>query len=325
VRYYAWKTKDPATMNALKEWADAWLDATERTDKGKPEGIIPASVAFPSGDFNGEETNWYTANMYWDYFDWSGGSAILDQFLYTWTQTGEDKYLKPFVQHLDLIRKYEDQIDEPANPFEEGTEGWAAYTLGNGNGFWNVVGVWRLMTGNDAYDDLILLHGRPYIQYRLTGNTDYLVEGIQPYLETIRYNYPLFTSEAIHTDRIHIGPDRSREIQVVQAMITGYGIAESSSPYIAISWEEASRDLAFLVTRSDSTLLSLDAYSFAAEDQEATMRVWQLAAGDYDLTITSGNQTLDTKTITVLEQGQRFTLTFPSRKPIEITIIPSKN
>ncbi|HBX65874.1 MAG TPA: hypothetical protein DEG32_06845, partial [Balneolaceae bacterium] len=66
--------------------------------KGKPVGIIPASIAFPSGEFNGSEDNWYTANMYWDYFDWSGGSAILDQLLFTWTMTGNDKYLTPFIQ-----------------------------------------------------------------------------------------------------------------------------------------------------------------------------------------------------------------------------------
>lgn len=322
VRYYAWKTKDLETIKALREWAIAWLDATKRLDKGKPAGIIPASVEFPTGAFNGDEPNWYTANMYWDYFDWSGGSAILDQFLYTWTLTGSGKYLEPFYQHLELVQKYSEEIDTSINPFEAGTKGWAAYKLGNSEGFWNVVGAWRLLTGHDSYDELIVEHGTPYIRYRLTGNEDYLVDGIQPYLETIRYNYPLLTSEAIHTDRIHIGPNRAREIEVVQAMITGYGIAESSSPYLAVSWENGSRDLSFLVTDSDSISLSIEAYSFSNHEEDAVMRLWQLKSGQYEMKMTSDDEVFETKSITVSQQGERMEITFPPQKPIELTIIP---
>jgi len=322
VRYFAWKTQDKETLEALIEWADAWLHATQRTDKGKPVGIIPASVEFPSGAFNGEEPNWYTANMYWDYFEWSGGSAILDQFLYAWTLTGDDKYLEPFNKHLELIKEYSEDIKYDSNPFEIGSEGWASYKLGNSEGFWNVVGVWRLLTGNDAYDDLILSYGTNYIKFRLTGNEDYLVKGIQPYLETVRYNYPMLTSEAIHTDRIHIGPYRTREIEIVQAMITGYGIAESSSPYIAVSWENASRDLSFLVTASDSTSLELDAYSFSKNREEATMRIWQLAKGTYTLELASAGEVIELKNISVSEGGDRFKLIFPAQTLVELKITP---
>lgn len=325
VRYYVWKTHDKETSAALIEWADAWLDATQRTNKGKPAGIIPASVEFPSGEFNGAEQNWYTANMYWDYFDWSGGSAILDQFLFTWTLTGADKYLEPFFMNLDLVKRYSEEIESNTNPFKEGSEGWAAYILGNSNGFWNVVGTWRLLTGNNTYDNLILAHGTSYVKFRLTGNEDYLVEGIQPYLHTVRYNYPMFTSEAIHTDRIHIGPNRAREIEIVQAMITGYGITESSSPYIAVSWENASRDLSFLVTGSDSTSLTMDLYSFSETKEKATMRLWQISKGEYELKLMAGVEVIESKNIKVSQGGDRFPLTFPANVPVKLTIAPSSN
>lgn len=320
VRYYAWKTQDEPTVTALKEWADGWLAVSQKTDKGKPLGIIPASVAFPSEEFNGSEDNWYTANMFWDYFDWSGGSAILDQLLFTWTMTGNDKYLKPFVQHLDLVSKYDSYLMKSDNPFEEGSEGWAAYQLGNSDGFWNVVGTWRLLTGYTDYDDLIIAHGTPFIKYRLSGNTSYLVEGIQPYLETIRYNYPLFTTEAIHTDRIHIGPGNAREIGIVQGMVTGYGIAESSSPYIAVSWEDASRDITYLVTDSDSTMLEADLYSFSEKDEELTMRSWQLSKGNYKMKLITRGETFESRDITINKGGDRIRLKLPSKQLVNISI-----
>lgn len=320
VRYYAWKTQDEQTLTALEEWADGWLAVSQKTDKGKPMGLIPASVAFPSEEFNGDEDNWYTANMFWDYFDWSGGSAILDQLLFTWTMTGDGKYLKPFIQHLELVSKYKDDLNNSRNRFEEGSEGWAAHHLGNSEGFWNVVGTWRLLTGNTDYDDLIMAHGTPFIQYRLSGNTSYLVEGIQPYLETIRYNYPLFTTEAIHTDRIHIGPNNAREIGIVQGMVTGYGIAESSSPYIAVSWEDASRDITYLVTDSDSTMLEADLFSFSEEVEELTMRPWQLSKGNYKMKLVTGGQTFESRDITIRKGGDRIRLELPSKQLIKISI-----
>ncbi|MBE80463.1 MAG: hypothetical protein CL670_14990 [Balneola sp.] len=320
VRYYAWKTQDASTLKALEEWADGWLAVSQQTDKGKPVGIIPASIAFPSGEFNGSEDNWYTANMYWDYFDWSGGSAILDQLLFTWTMTGNDKYLTPFIQHLDLVSKYSGDLNSSQNQFEEGSEGWAAHQLGNSDGFWNVVGTWRLLTGNNKYDKLIIEHGTPFIKYRLTGNTGFLVEGIQPYLETIRYNYPLFTTEAIHTDRIHIGPGNAREIGIVQGMVTGYGIAESSSPYIAVSWEDASRDITYLVTDSDSTRLDAELFSFSEKNEGLTMRSWQLSKGSYKLELTSEGETIESRDITVNKGGDRFRLELPSKQLVKISI-----
>ncbi len=319
VRYYAWKSKDPSTLKALEEWADGWLAVSQKTDKGKPKGIIPASVAFPSENFNGDEETWYIANMFWDYFDWDGGASILDQLLFTWTITGNDKYLTPFYQHLELVSKYDKELSKPENPFKEGSEGWAAYILGNSGNFWNVSGTWRLLSGDTKYDKLIIEHGTPFIKYRLTGNEDYLVEGIQPFLETIRYNVPMISTEAIHTDRVHIGPDRAREIGILQGMITGYGIGESSSPYIAVSWEKASRDLTYLVTGSDSTSLDVDIYSFSNKEESVTMRLWQLKSGLYSLKQTqNGNEEI--RAIDVIKAGDRFELKIPSKEPVSIQI-----
>lgn len=324
VRYYSWKTNDSDTKTALIEWADSWLNISKSTQKGKPEGIIPPSVEYPSEDINGNEPTWYLANMYWDYFDWSGSNAILDQLLFTWTFTGDDKYLEPLIQHLDLLVKYKDELDRDSNPYEEGSEGWATYIFGNKSQFWNVVENWRLLSGNTAYDDLILEHGSDLIKYRITKNEKYLVEAMKPYLETVRVNVPMLTSEVIHTDRVFIKDPGVREAGILQGMITGFGADESSSPYIAVSWEKASRDLTFLVTDSDSTHLNIDMYSFSESSESTTMRIWQLKKGSYQV-LKKVNGKTETIEIEVKNRGDRFEIDIPSQATVSMSVSPVKN
>lgn len=324
VRYYSWKTNDSDTRAALIEWADSWLDISKSTQKGKPEGIIPPSVEFPSEVINGKEPTWYLANMYWDYFDWNGSNAILDQLLFTWTFTGDDKYLEPLMQHLELLIKYKDELDADSNPYEEGSEGWATYKFGNKSQFWNVVENWRLLSGNTEYDALILEHGSDLIKYRITKNEKYLVEAMRPYLETVRVNVPMLTSEVIHTDRVYIKDPGVREAGILQGMITGFGADESSSPYIAVSWEKASRDLTFLVTDSDSTHLNIDMYSFSDTSESTTMRIWQLKKGSYQV-LKRVDGITETIEIEVKRRGDRFEIDIPSKVTVSLSISPVKN
>lgn len=321
VRYYNWKTNDIDTKNALIEWADAWVDISKSTEKSKPFGIIPPSVEFPSGKINGDEPTWYLANMYWDYFNWSGSTAILDQLLYTWTFTANEKYLEPLMLHLELVKRFKGDLDSNQNPFDKGSEGWAAYIIGNSSGFWNVVENWRLLTGNSGYDTLIKEHGSDFIKYRITGNDKYLIDAMKPYLETVRYNKPMLTSEVIHTDRVFIKEPRSREAGILQGMITGYGADESASPYIAVSWEKSSRDLTFLVTDSDSTKLNVHLYSFSEQEVETTMRIWQLKQGKYELErLIDGKK--ESEMIEVIQRGERVEIKVPSHELTKITITP---
>ncbi len=322
VRYYAWKARDPETLKALQEWSDGWLHASQRTDKGKPLGIIPASVEYPTGAFNGDGSNWYTANMFWDYFDWTGGASILDQLLFTWTMTGQKKYLKPIVQNLQFVSKYAGSLSEKKNDFRKGSDKWAAYRLSHSSEFWSVIGTWRLLTGNKKYDRLLMQYGTPFIKYRLTGNPDYLVKGMEPYLKTIRYNYPMFTSEVIHTDRVHIAPGNTRQAGILQGMVTGYNIYEGSSPYIAVSWENASRDATFLVTNSDSSSLHVILYSFSKNNDKLTARLWQLRPGIYTMKITGRGKILESKKITIQKGGERFPILLPPHERIQLDITP---
>lgn len=323
VRYYAWKTNDLDTKDALIEWADAWLKISQSTQKNKPKWIIPPSVEFPSGIINGDEPTWYLANMYWDYFDWNGSRGILDQLLFTWTFTGADKYLEPLMSHLDIVNEFKDDLYTKSNTYEPGSRGWVAYELGTNDNFWNVVENWRLLSEDTSYDNLILEHGSDLIKYRITKNEKHLMDAMIPYLETVRYNKPMLTSEVIHTDRVYIKEPREREAGILQGMITGFGASESASPYIAVSWENASRDITYLVTDSDSSSLKIKLYSFSENDEDLTMRLWQLSKGTYAFS-QKGIENKEEKIIEISNSGDRFPITIPSHQLVELEINHNK-
>ena len=207
LRYLAWRRPDPQLIRLLHEWSTAWADAAMRTDKGKPKGLIPASIRFPDDAINGDGPNWYEANMYWDFYEWQhyAGSLMLDQLLFTYTLTGDAHLLEPMFATLELIRSEQQKVSQAklASP-EEGSSTWAAVSLIHSTLFWTVVEQWRDRTGDSRWDDLIVRYGTDSGRYQTSGDERHLVNGLEVLLEDLRYNTPLKTTEAIYTDRVRV-------------------------------------------------------------------------------------------------------------------------
>lgn len=314
LRYLAWFTRDPEYIDLLNEWADAWLYVTMNTDKNKPKGIVPPSVRYSDESINGDEPNWYEANMYWTYFDWAhdAGSRILDQLLFTYTLTGRKELLEPIELSLELISKYKDEIDDNKK-FEEGSEKWAAYHLSNASGFWEVVQNWRMLTGDDNYDELILKYGKAYTKYCLTGNNEYLINALNFLLGNIRYNVAMRTNLVLHTDRVYV-----RGNEILKAMITGNG-SSGVSPYYQVTWENADNDLTILVDQSDSNSLSIQLFSYLDETQNVTARPWRLNTGKYELTINEDDYSFK-ETIVINKPGQKISIDVPAKKLVKVKL-----
>jgi len=314
LRYLAWFTRDPKYIELLNEWADGWLYVTMKTDKNKPKGIVPPSVRYTDESINGDEPNWYEANMYWTYFDWThdAGSRILDQLLFTYTLTGRKELLEPVKLSLELISEYKDEINSEEE-FEKGSEEWAAYHLSNQSGFWEVVQNWRMITGDDTYDNLILKYGKPYTKYCLTGNSDYLINALNFLLSNVRYNVGMRTNLVLHTDRVYV-----RGNEILKAMITGNG-SSGVSPYYEVTWEGADKDLTILVDQSGSHMLSIQLFSYLDEAQKVTARPWRLEPGKYKLTINGTNFSHD-ETIVINKPGQKVQVSVPSKKLVNVKI-----
>jgi hypothetical protein len=320
-RYLAWKTREPTLIRTLHEWARAWVDAALRTDKGKPLGLIPASVRFTDEAINGDEPTWHRANMFWDYYDWRGGAMMLDHQLFVYTLTGDGELLRPLLAALDLVRRYEASHADAdgAAPPAAGSPEWAAAVLARSDAFWSVVEQWRLLTGDTRYDDLLARRGTPYLRYRLTGREEHLMEGLASMLETVRYNAPLRTSEALHTDRVYVAPEKTVGADHIKAMLTGDGTLHSPSPYYAVTWEDTDPSFTCLVSDARVDRLAVRVFSHALTERRVRMRNWQLAPGSYLLELRArGAQTREQ--IELGMPGERVMLRLPPRTLLEVAL-----
>lgn len=324
VRYYASLTQDAEVIAALHEWARAWAAAAMRTDKGKPAGLIPASVRGTDEALNGDEPTWHQANMFWRYFNWpqADGSKMLDQLLFTYTLTGDTTLLTPFHATLDLVRAHATTTTNAA----PGSAAWAAQVLRRKRGFWSVIGQWRLLTGDTRYDDLLLAYGTPYLRYRLTGDEGHLATITGGILNKVRYNWPLVTSEPFVTDRVYITPRirRGTSRGELQAMFTGDANGEGASPYLAASWENTSDGFAALITDTGTQQLGVDVFLFDDAETTVTLRLWQLASGTYALRLTDrAGSVVYESNVSVEQRGQRVALPLPARRLVHLHLTPA--
>ncbi len=318
IRYLAWRRPDPEVVQLLHEWSVAWVSAALRTDKGKPKGIIPASVRFSDEAINGDGANWYQANMFWSYYDWGhfSGSMMLDQLFFTYTLTKDEQLLAPMFLSLDLIRSEEDELlRTKGNLLKKGSRVWAADKLIHSDLFWGVVEQWRFYSNDSRWDDLIMRHGSPYGRYRISGDESHLVDGLDRLLENVRYNTPLKTTEPIHTDRVY-----APGYEHLKAMLTGDGIWASVSPYFAVSWEKTDENFTALVSETGETRLKVQLYSHSPEERQIVMRIWQLAPGKYRLRFEAQGQGSQERSIAVQNRGQRIPITLPGQRELTIDL-----
>jgi hypothetical protein len=285
--------------------------------KGKPAGIIPPSVRFPDESVNGDEPDWTRTNMYWDYFEWehNAGSMMLDQLYFTWTLTGDLQLLRPMLAGLDLIRTCASS-DEPT---AVGTPAWAARRLAREPAFWSTVEEWRSRSGETEYDDLIIRYGTPFSRARITGDDRHVESALHGFLDVMRVNRPLRTTEVLCTDRVRIGPGAN----VLKAMITGSGVHEGMSPYVGVSWENVGNGFTAYVRASDTSRLSVDLFNHSQSANTITARAWQLRPGGYRLSVTDGNVVLHEAAVRVDGRGSRLQLPLPSGRLLRLTIVPS--
>ena len=318
IRYLAWKTGDKAVNDLMHEWSNAWREAAMRTDKGKPAGIIPASIRFPDEAINGDNDSWYEADMFWTYFDWkhNAGSMILDQLLFSYSVTKNESLLDPLYATLALVESNLNTGNQQPAP---GSPAWVANTLVNKAKFWSVVSQWRLYTGDDRFDTLLTTYGPPYLRYRLTGDENHLVKGLQEILDKVRFNTPLLTYEAIHTDRIYVTHSGSGSSHL-KAMLTGDGVIEDMSPYPAVTWNDTDEMFTALVSDAGPSQLEVQLYSFSKNQDEIEARLWQLDPGSYKMTIRSEEGPIVENELKIKERGQRVRLTLPVQTEVTLSI-----
>ena len=325
VRYYAWRNRDAETVKALHEWARAWAYATMRTDKGKPAGIVPASIRASDEAINGDEPTWYQANMFWDYFNWQheAGQQIYDLLLFTSQLTGDQKLLEPLFAATDLIKDYVEKPTPDTTTVRTGSENWAIKRLRHSPAFWSVLEQWRLLNNDTRYDEMLKKHGGPYIKYRLTGDKKHLILAPELILETIRYNFPMLTREALFTDRVYIARTDGGIDPIPQIIGMLTGSLRTSSPYADITWENSPQGFTALVADASNQHLEIETRLFNNVEHDISFRLWRLNPGKYTISITKDEKSIYRKNLVFKERGQIITFPLKPNEEYKIHIAAS--
>jgi hypothetical protein len=318
VRYLAWRHRDPKLVKLLHDWSTAWVGAAMRTDKGKPMGVFPASVRYLDEAFNGDGPNWYQAGMYWSYFEWEHycGSLLLDQLLFTYAITKDERLLQPMFMSLELIQSEESSltgVDLASLP--EGSSAWVAAKLIGCKEFWNIVQQWRVSFGDRRWDDLIMRHGTATGRYWISADEQHLVDGLNVLLEDLRCNLPLRTTEAVYTDRVRVPG-----AELLKAMLTGDGIKDNLSPYYSVSWQQTDNNFTALVTSARPDRLEVQLFNHGPAKRQVLMRVWELEPGEYRMFSRAHGAPPHEEVISVAQLGHRIPITLPSQRLLQVNL-----
>ncbi len=280
-RWLAWYNRHPFAMQFIREWSDAWLEDCMRTDKGKPYGIVPAAIRYEDDAIGGHADNWHHPGMFWDYYNFHGGTRMMKQFLATYQLTDDVKYLAPIEEALKLAEKYYHQNTDQA---AIGSEAWVAEILKRSSDFDETVELWRLLTGNSKYDRIISQIGSDYLKFRLTGDKTCLAVGSKRVSDGILYNRELRTTEGYFTDRIAIGNINESKLigsNHLESMFTGNSLHEGFYPFFIVSWEGMGDAFVAVVVNATPQSIEMLAYNLTTDDKKGLIYFWALEPGTY--------------------------------------------
>ncbi len=288
---YWQRTGDKRLGRLFSAWMDTWVDATARAERGKPAGIIPSAIHWPSGTIGGTGKNWWKPENYKEkLYDWpSSMSMMTHTMLLAYHLTGKDQYLDPIRSMARIRMNYLDS--PPAENPPPGSEAWCASRISLNH----VLAKYRFLTGNDEFDTLLAKEQTPYYSFRQFGDRDQLISALKTNAEAFSINFPGFTSEVRYTDRLIrfpalFGSDLFRQPGVsipspdpalLYSTATGDPGGVGYFPLNAVRWLTPPRDIAALVTQSGRKGFSAQLFHFGNNPRPMYVEFYLLDPGLY--------------------------------------------
>jgi hypothetical protein len=268
----------PPLKKIFLEWADAWWSASMSTDRGKPRGIIPQEIGFPSGQIGGERSpTWYLADHPpgSDNGDWDGITGyhfyVVDLFVAAYEMSGDARYLEPLRLQAEFVQRHvpaavRDSVyvkQGRLHPtlfegLEPGSDAWVAAKLATWPPQWEALR--RRLFGEGPSDELHISRLEEAAAQAADENAG------------ARRRWPHTTSEAMATDRIHF-PGMKNAVR----LMTGF-VADGQGPLV--SYHGLGRDFAALVLRADAANVRVLVHNFDQQAKNASLVPWILKQGD---------------------------------------------
>ncbi|SEI45979.1 hypothetical protein SAMN04487995_0907 [Dyadobacter koreensis] len=326
----AWYNKNPLLIKQFSEWAQAWVEDASREENGKPAGMIPPAVSFEQEKIGGYSDKWYEPGLRYNYYNWDHLGHISE--LYSFLSglhaiTGNDSFLNPINKVADLTKASVSL--NPTEKYKPGSPDWVKSTLISGgedktagaNPFGNIFAMTAKLTGQTRYDDLIRQHASPYNRYQLTGNQNEMLSGFDVILNSLRYNFPLMTSEVKFTDRVYV-----RGSDLLTGMYTGHFGRGFEFPALVATWKNTGPDVSVFVRNGGKTS-ALVSLCNAGDQKQVEMNTWMLTPGVYKVNVgldknddTVAEKQIEEKLVTINERVGVIKIALPARAQVVVRV-----
>ncbi len=291
---YWQRTGDPEMTALFSSWMKTWVTAAASTDRGKPSGIIPSAIHWPDGAVGGEGENWWDPRNHGEstlYLWPSAMSMMTNTLLLTSHMTNDPSFLEPIRSMARARAKY---LANPVENPEPGTEAWCASRMRISG----TLAKYRLLTGDTAFDELLLKDANGYVRYRMTGDRKHLIDGLDRSAAAFRINRASYMEEVRWTDRqmafnSHYANRYADPKLPTPSLSTLYGSVTGDFggalyfPMNTVRWKTTSRDIAVLVTGSGNQAFGAELYHFGHDTRKMGAEFYLLDQGDYEFVLTN--------------------------------------
>ncbi|MSU24981.1 MAG: hypothetical protein EXS32_14330 [Opitutus sp.] len=325
------RTRDPALGHPLTRWLRTWAEAALSTDNGKPAGIVPAALQWPSGRVGSSERGWIGPAMAGDamesLYSWPAypARAMTVALLQAHALTGHPSFVEPLLRMAELRRAHL-AAGDPDGPAGRAT--WAAHRLPRVMN--EPLAKWRQLTGDNRFDDLLLADAGSYVRLMIGRDKSALTRDLAATARSLSVNWPMFTTEVRFTDRVlsfprfwprtlATGLPRVDDV-LLYTTVTGDPGAVEDFPLNGARWHTLPLDLAVLVTENRRDRFAAELFHFGDQERRMDVSLLTLEPGDYTWRVeTATGRPLSNGKRTGTVENRRLSFAVPSR--IECRVI----
>ncbi|MEO7046711.1 MAG: CARDB domain-containing protein [Ferruginibacter sp.] len=326
-----WYDKNPTIIKLFSAYSNAWVADAEREGNGKPAGLIPSTVAFDGDRIGGNSNEWWDAHLSYDYYLWDHVGHVCElqyHLLGMYDITKNTNFLKTINTYAALMIEADKEKDQIKNA-KPGSLNWAKYLLISGgidhevndNPMGKAYSMAQKITGSNKYDQLIAKYAEPYNRYQITHDSEEITKGFEEILGSLRYNFPMLTSEVKFTDRVYMPGSN-----LLTDMYTGHFGAGYEYPSLVATWKNTGPDVSVFVNSGDKKSADISLYNFEKE-KTVQMLTWRLEPGLYSVkegidTNDDGviDELLSDKKVELHERVNTIDLAINSKKIIVVSI-----
>jgi hypothetical protein len=326
------RTANPELGAPLTRWLRTWAEAALGSDNGKPAGIVPAALQWPTGRVGSEERGWIGPDLAGDpmqaLYSWPAHpvAAMTAALLQAHVLTSDAVFLEPLLQMAERRRAHLAAGDRDG-PI--GSAAWADHRLPliiN-----DALAKWRQLTGDSRYDDLLRVDARGYLRFVVTHEPEPLARELGETARTLSVNWPMFTSEVRFTDRVlsfpHAWPRavatglQRVDADLLYSTVTGDPGTVQNFPLNGARWHTLPRDIAVLVTENRHDRFAAELFHFGAADREMTVSLLTLEPGDYSWSlVASDGRSIARGPQAIRTMDRRLAFTLPSRDRVRLEV-----